>query len=68
MTAAEYVVQVVAAMERLGIPFMVVGSMSSNIYGIPRSQSIKDAFPLERGLKSNQIIAGGDFNAPGFEV
>jgi hypothetical protein len=41
MTAAECVRRFVEAFQRLQIPFMVVGSFSSNIYGFPRST--KDA-------------------------
>ena len=37
MTAADCVIAVAAALDRLGIPFMVVGSFSSNVYGIARS-------------------------------
>ena len=56
MTAAEYFIQVVGALERLGIPFMVVGSMSSNIYGIPRST--KDAeFVIELGNQGISSLA-----------
>ena len=41
MTAVECVTRCVDALNRIGIPFMVVGSFSSNVYGIPRST--KDA-------------------------
>lgn len=37
MTAEEAAVAVVGALERTGIPYMVVGSLASNLYGIPRS-------------------------------
>jgi hypothetical protein len=63
MTAAEYVIHVVEALERLGIPFMVVGSMSSNIYGIPRSTKDAD-FVIQLGDQSISGLAtalGTDF-------
>jgi hypothetical protein len=41
MMAVDFVVRVVSALEKLAIPYMAVGSFSSNIYGQPRST--KDA-------------------------
>jgi hypothetical protein len=41
MTSDEAGVQMIAALEQAGLPFMVVGSLSSNFYGVPRST--KDA-------------------------
>ena len=41
MTAVDFVGRVIDALNQLGIPFMLVGSFSSNLYGIPRST--KDA-------------------------
>jgi hypothetical protein len=37
VTADEAVVAVIDALERAGIPFMIVGSLASNFHGIPRS-------------------------------
>lgn len=36
-TGNEATLAVIDALETLGIPYMVVGSLSSNVYGIPRS-------------------------------
>jgi hypothetical protein len=41
MTAAEVVTRAIDALDRLQIPYMTVGSFSSNVYGTPRST--KDA-------------------------
>jgi hypothetical protein len=41
MTAVDFVGRVIDALNQLGIPFMLVASFSSNLYGIPRST--KDA-------------------------
>lgn len=41
MTAADCVAACIAALNQIGNPFMVVGSFSSNVYGVPRST--KDA-------------------------
>jgi hypothetical protein len=41
MTAVDFVGRVIDALDQLNIPFMLVGSFSSNLYGIPRST--KDA-------------------------
>jgi hypothetical protein len=37
VTADEAVVAVIDALERAAIPYMVVGSLASNLHGIPRS-------------------------------
>ncbi|HPM23665.1 MAG TPA: hypothetical protein PLP66_07140 [Phycisphaerae bacterium] len=37
MTGEQAVVAVIDALEAAGVPYMVVGSLSSNLYGIPRS-------------------------------
>lgn len=41
MTGTQSLIELVAALERAAIPYMIVGSYSSNFYGIPRST--KDA-------------------------
>jgi hypothetical protein len=48
MTAVDFVKQVVAALENLSIPYMAVGSFSSNVYGRPRSTKDAD-FVAELG-------------------
>ncbi len=53
-TAGELVHRVVDVLDALNIPFMVVGSFSSNVYGIPRSTKDAD-FVIQLG---NQSIAG----------
>jgi hypothetical protein len=42
MTGDEATLAVIEALEGLGIPYMVVGSFSSNVYGIPRSTQDAD--------------------------
>lgn len=42
MIANEVVLRLVAAFDRLGIPYMLVGSFSSNLYGRPRSTQDAD--------------------------
>lgn len=37
MTADEAVVNVLAALDAAGIPYMIVGSLASNFHGVPRS-------------------------------
>src|SRR5688572_6830347 len=42
MKAEAVVVAVVTTLEQLKVPYMVVGSFSSNVYGIPRSTQDAD--------------------------
>lgn len=56
MTAVECVNAFVAALDRAGIPFMVVGSFSSNVYGIPRSTKDAD-FVIEAGGEAISLLA-----------
>ena len=51
MTAEQAVVAVVDALAALDIPSMIVGSFSSNHYGIPRSTKDAD-FVIELGAQS----------------
>jgi hypothetical protein len=63
MTAVDYVALVVDALNRAGIPYMAVGSFSSNIYGYPRSTKDAD-FVIELGGRSISGLAaelGQDF-------
>ena len=48
MSAEEVVYLVVDALEALRVPYMVVGSFSSNLYGVPRSTQDAD-FVVELG-------------------
>jgi len=61
--AIEFVTRVVAALRKLGIPYMVVGSFSSNVYGKPRSTKDADVV-IEIGSRSISELAmemGPDF-------
>ncbi|HEY2159430.1 MAG TPA: nucleotidyltransferase [Isosphaeraceae bacterium] len=56
MTPEEATVAVFDALVALGIPFMIVGSLSSNVYGIPRSTKDADVV-VELGERSVAQIA-----------
>jgi hypothetical protein len=56
MMSIELVERVVRALDHVGIPYMVVGSFSSNVYGIPRST--KDA-DLVVQLRGDQVTGLG---------
>jgi hypothetical protein len=56
MTTQQIVRQVVEALEQLGIPYMLVGSFSSNAYGIARNTHDAD-FVVELGEKSVSSLA-----------
>ena len=63
MTATEFVTRVIETLERLAIPYMTVGSFSSNVYGQPRSTKDAD-FVIQLGNRSISSIAaeiGSDF-------
>jgi hypothetical protein len=51
VTSNEIVLRVIAALERAGVPYMLVGSYSSNAFGIPRSTQDAD-FVIEAGERS----------------
>ena len=51
MNGSEAVLNVIAALEGCGIPYMLVGSYSTNAYGIPRSTQDAD-FVIELGETS----------------
>ncbi len=57
MTSTEAILNVLDALEDCGIPYMLVGSNSSNAYGIPRSTQYAD-FVIELGEKSILELAG----------
>lgn len=55
MEAEDAVVAVIDALDALGFDYMVVGSLSSNFYGVPRSTEDAD-FVVESGTKSLQNV------------
>ena len=55
MTADEAVVAVLDALETVGIPYMIVGSLASNFHGIPRSTRDAD-FVVELGVETLQRL------------
>jgi hypothetical protein len=63
MTAVDFVVRVIAALEANGVPYMTVGSFSTNVYGKPRSTKDAD-FVVELGNVNVSKLAtdiGPDF-------
>jgi hypothetical protein len=56
MTGKEATLAVIDALEELAIPYMLVGSLSSNVYGIPRSTRDAD-FVIECGVESLPHLA-----------
>jgi hypothetical protein len=63
MSSVEFVAIIIDVLEKLGIPYMVVGSFSSNVYGQPRSTKDAD-FVIELSKQSISSIAaalGPDF-------
>jgi hypothetical protein len=63
MTGDEATLAMIDTLESLGIPYMVVGSFSSNVYGIPRSTLDAD-FVIQLGPKTIDQIStrlGPDF-------
>ncbi|MCB1089390.1 MAG: hypothetical protein KDM63_20295 [Verrucomicrobiae bacterium] len=65
--------RVVEAMERLGVDYMLAGSFSSNLYGIPRSTKDADFVAVLGGsqLSELQRELGGEFEfdaQPSFET
>ncbi len=63
MTAEQIVYQVLDALDAAGVPFMLVGSFSSNFYGVPRSTRDVD-FVVNLGNISPAEVArrlGPDF-------
>lgn len=64
MTAVDFVRRVVETLNRQGIPYMAVGSFSSNVYGKPRSTKDAD-FVIELGDRDITQFArdlGSDFS------
>src|SRR5690349_10460844 len=58
MTAEQIVYHTVAALEAAGVPYMVVGSFSSNLYGVARSTRDAD-FVVQLGDRPPTEIAAG---------
>lgn len=56
MTADEAAVAVIDALDRVAIPFMVVGSLASNFHGIPRATRDAD-FLIQIGSSSMSALA-----------
>ncbi len=63
MTTNEIVIKVIEALQRCSIPFMIVGSFSSNMYGVERStQDVDIVLQLESRSINDLIHAlGPDF-------
>lgn len=58
MTSEEATLAVIDALERQGVPYMVVGSLSSNYYGVARATHDAD-FVLQLGHASiHDVLAG----------
>ncbi|HZZ42318.1 MAG TPA: hypothetical protein VFE58_05230 [Tepidisphaeraceae bacterium] len=63
MTAVDFVLRVIAAFDKNAIPYMTVGSFSTNVYGKPRSTKDAD-FVLQLGNSSISALTadiGPDF-------
>ena len=58
MNGNEAVLRAIEALEDCGIPYMLVGSYSTNAYGIPRSTQDAD-FVIELGETSIGDLGGG---------
>src|SRR5262249_4598462 len=56
MTSEEATLAVIDSLENLGIPYMIVGSLSSNHYGIARSTKAAD-FVIQLGSESITRLA-----------
>lgn len=65
MSAEEVTLAVVEALEALGVPYMLVGSFSSNFYGVPRSTQDAD-FVVQ--LHNVSIASVRDRLGDGFEL
>ena len=63
MTTQEIVRKVVDAMEQLGVPYMLVGSLSSNAYGVARNTQDADFVVQLEPITISQLVAklGPDF-------
>lgn len=57
MTSQEIATSVVAALEATSVPYMIVGSFSSNLYGIPRSTKDVDFVVELSGRSVRDVVA-----------
>lgn len=57
MTTQEIVRQVIDALEQLGVPYMLVGSFSSNAYGVARNTQDADFVIQLTGIPIEQIVS-----------
>jgi hypothetical protein len=58
MTADEAVVAVVRALETLAIPYMLSGSLATNVYGVPRATDDADfVVELPAGCRIDHVTA-----------
>lgn len=57
MSSSESVQRVIQALESLSIPYMLVGSLSSNAYGIPRSTQDADFVIEHSGVDMSRLVA-----------
>src|SRR5688500_14100887 len=55
MEETGYVLEVIAAIEAAGLPYMLVGAFSTGAYGIPRSTKDADLVVALAGLKVSEI-------------
>lgn len=75
MNSDEATVAVIDALQTLGIPYILVGSLASNLYGIPRSTNDAD-FSVQVGAGGIRAIAArgcawrhcGPRRQPGLEL
>ena len=58
MTSVELVTRVIETLERNNVPYMVVGSFSSNSYGRPRSTKDADFVVQLGSLSISRALAG----------
>lgn len=56
MSEREIALEVIQALESLNVPYMVVGSFSSNIYGVPRSTRDIDIVLESAGVVIKELI------------
>ena len=65
MNSDTIVLEVIDALEAAGVPYMLVGSFSSNLYGVPRSTKDAD-FVVQLGETPITAITGR--LSPGFSL
>jgi hypothetical protein len=65
MKSDEAVVAMIGGLEAAGVPYMVVGSLSSNFYGVPRSTRDADFVIQLRGKEIKDLL---DLLGPTFQL